>query len=169
MTVNNYTHLNKMLETVQSLRDSGLNVENRNGQYFVKIYDLSVPIYNYDDVFSVYARADELKKQQIRDDNNARYDKEIEAGKAKVKKYSTMFDNAMAGVKYFRHEYLSFLSNNHASTLSDLIGTDKYKEGLILYTSRSEAITAKNKALALLCSAANETVSACCHKIMYNA
>ncbi len=168
MAYTNYNAAAKNSGILQELRTCGYNVENRNGQYYVKIENISVPIYPKDDIFTLKNRFLELKQQEIRKENSARFDKEIEKGKENVAKFSSMFDMWMAALKQERHNLISFLSSNGVSYLSQLKNDkQKYEQGVAIQDAKYNAAQMKNRALAGLVSAAHDTQSACCHKIMY--
>ena len=160
-----YTTSSKTPQAYIDLKARGFEVEQKNGQYFVKIDGVSVQIYEYDTVWTVKARRDEQASKQKRE---SQFDKEIEQGKADVKKYGDMFDQAMESVRTLRRSFNSFLASNGVSFLSQLTG-EQYKEGLAIQDAKYDAISAKNRALHQVISAANKTVSACCSKIMYMA
>jgi len=167
MGYTDYNAADKNSGILFELSARGCNIETKNGQKFVKIDNLNVPIYPEDNIFTLKNRYIELKKDAIKNENIARYDKEIEEGKAKVKKYSELFDTWMEALKRESRKFLSFLSNNGVSYLSQLKSdSEKYKQGELILSAKNDASSAKNDALYWLLSAAHETGSACCNKIM---
>ena len=161
MGFTDYTTSSKAPQAYTDLKARGFEVEQKNGQYFVKIDGVSVQIYEYDTVWTVKARRDKQAQE-------SRYDDEIKKGQAEVKKFGDMFDEAMESVRTLRRSFNSFLAKNGVSYLSQLTG-EQYAEGAAIQEAKADATAMKNRALHQVISATNKTVSACCNKIMYMA
>ena len=143
-------------------KSQGFDVEQKDGQYFVKIDGKSYVINPWDTVWTVTHRQTVETKENVLD---ARLNKL----KAMFEAYCDAFDEKMDALKAARHNFNSFLSRNHVSMLSQLKGTDAYAQGEKLSDMRYAAISDKNQALSAVLSTNNDIQSVCSEKIMLSA
>ena len=168
MGFEDYTTSTSTPKAYVEFQASGYEVEQKNGQYYVNLNGSKVAIKPWDTVWTVKSRQ-LLENKSNKKDNDINSDKKFKDLKAEFNQYCEDFDNSMSLLKRTRRQFNSFLSQNHASTLSDLKGTEAYIQGKQLNDAKSLARATELQALAHVLSVNNEIQSYCSNKIMYNA
>ena len=163
MGLTDYTTSSKTPQAYNDLKARGFEVEQKDGQYFVKIDGKSYNIKPWDTVWTVTHR-------QVLDSENKEKESKLDARLKKLnemfKAYCEAFDEKMDNLKAARHNFNTFLSNNHVSMLSQLEGTDAYSQGEALSDARYAASMDKCSALHAVLSTNNDIQSVCSQKMM---
>ena len=163
MGFTDYTTSPRTPKAFNELKAEGFEVEQKNGQYFVKIDDISVQVFEYDTVWTVKARRDEQvqNKQDEKQEKESGLQKLLKDLKVKFSICCDAFDTSLENMIDARHNYVTFMMRNHANTLSDLKGTNAYKEGEVLQNEKYATSYTEIKALAEVLSTNNEIQSVC--------
>lgn len=163
MGFENYKTSSKTPQAYIDLKAKGFEVEQKNGQYFVKIDGKSYNIKPWDTVWTVTHR-------QVLESENKEKESKLDARLKKLnemfKAYCEAFEEKMDNLKAARHDFNTFLSSNHVSMLSQLKGTDAYTQGEVLDNERHIASMDKCSALHAVLSTNNDIQSVCSQKMM---
>ena len=171
MGFKDYTASNTTPKAYTELKAQGFEVEQKNGKYFVKIDGVSVQVHEYDTIWTVQARRNNIVDRQKKDsvDNQGKeivLKEELNKLKEKFQVCLDVFDESLKNMKLARVNFRQYLSANNAHTLSDLKGTSAYKQGAVLqdakFSTSSDEIAALSDVLQT-----NNQIQSVCSEMMY--
>ena len=140
------------------LKAQGFEVEQKNGQYFVKIDGVSIQIYEYDTIWTVKARRDAIASNN---NNEEKLQQQLSNLKEEFQMCLDRFDECLKNMKMARVDFSKFLRNNNAQFLSDLKGTNAYDTGKVKQEAKYSTSAAETAALGAVLRTNNQIQSVC--------
>ena len=148
--------------TFTQLKSLGFTVEQKDGQYTVTKDGITVVVSSSDTVWDVYNKFEEAKYKQYAESKRPENNEEFKKHREAQLEAAELFDYWMRMMKELRGQFNSFLAQNNAKSLTDLTG-DKKKEGMEIYSAKSDAVSNKNAELARVMREGHAAVNALYH------